>query len=111
VYLLSCALQSAICERGTPDLARIFGPTLDIEIYSEIQSRGHLATNLAHRLSLKGCSDNFAKVFFHKKLFVVIKKNKIINPQMDFNAKSSSQVQKRKSITHSGQFQEDHPMG
>ena len=51
-------------------------------IYSEIQSRGHLATNLAHRLSLKGCSDNFAEVFSHKKLFVVIKKNKIINLQM-----------------------------
>ena len=50
--------------------------------YSEIQSRGHLATNLAHRLSLKGCSDNFAEVFSHKKLFVVIKKIKIINLQM-----------------------------
>jgi len=52
------------------------------EHYSEIQSRGHLATNLAHRLNLKGYSDNFAEVFSHKKLFVVIKKNKIINLQM-----------------------------
>jgi len=68
------------------------GNTIEVEMetqprrgrdrYSEIQSRGHLATNLAHRLSLKGCSDNFAEVFSHKKLFVVIKKNKIINLQM-----------------------------
>jgi len=57
-------------------------PDCSFWAYSEIQSRGHLATNLAHRLSLKGCSDNFAEVFSHNKLFVVIKKNKIINQEM-----------------------------
>ncbi len=46
--------------------------------YSEIQSRGHLATNLTHRRGLEGRSGNHAEVFSHGKLFVVIKKRKLL---------------------------------
>src|SRR6266702_878645 len=49
-----------------------------IFVYSEIQSRGPLATNLTYRRGLEGRSGNHAEVFSHGKLFVVIKKRKLL---------------------------------